>query len=44
MADQEKIKALEEQLKKLQEAERQNLNVRIQADQIKKLIAAEKKK
>lgn len=44
MADEQKIKALEEQLKKLSEAERQNLNVRIQADQIKKLIEAEKKK
>ena len=44
MADELKIRLLEEQLKKLQEAERQNLNVRIQADQIKKLIEAEKKK
>lgn len=44
MADQEKIKALETQLQKLQEAERQTLNIRIQADNIKKLIEAEKKK
>ena len=44
MADEQKIKALEDWLKKLQESERQNLNVLIQANQVKALIEAEKKK
>jgi hypothetical protein len=44
MADAEKIKALEEKLKKLREAQVQNINVRILAYNIEKLIEAEKKR